>query len=363
MADPSNSDSQLPLVPGKCGVCQRELSGAGLLMCSKCKALYHPECWTYNGGRCAIFGCQPAEKVPQVSEVNGAHTERVIPSPSQSRSIEPGTTQGGSASTGHQSGAETSGSTKFLGLLVSGVGLVPGFAIWDALSKGRHVLDALYFRPLTCGLDLALASFPIIWVLSFSTELRGYQRRIATFGGIVLVIWFLLIFSKLNSPFPTFSEGGSYAASTKKASAAQVQSAPEPEHFGKLREEFLISDLRLSGFKWRKLQGRSPERDEQLAYYSGYTHWAEFFLENTSQRLDAVRVVARLRFNDAAGRTIETPEIDVLLDGKSPSTPGMRNRSISAGQYLFFQVPVIAPTSAETCAITIIDVEGVQARK
>jgi hypothetical protein len=42
---------------GKCGVCQQTLEGSALTSCPTCAAAYHPECWIYNGRRCAVFGC------------------------------------------------------------------------------------------------------------------------------------------------------------------------------------------------------------------------------------------------------------------------------------------------------------------
>jgi len=32
--------------------------------CGSCRALHHQECWTYNGGRCAIYGCPRSERDP-----------------------------------------------------------------------------------------------------------------------------------------------------------------------------------------------------------------------------------------------------------------------------------------------------------
>jgi len=42
---------------GRCGVCQQTLEGTALTVCVNCSAAYHPECWEYNGRRCAVFGC------------------------------------------------------------------------------------------------------------------------------------------------------------------------------------------------------------------------------------------------------------------------------------------------------------------
>ncbi len=42
---------------GRCGVCQQTLEGAALTVCVGCSAAYHPDCWDYNGRRCATFGC------------------------------------------------------------------------------------------------------------------------------------------------------------------------------------------------------------------------------------------------------------------------------------------------------------------
>jgi hypothetical protein len=45
------------LKSGQCGVCKQTLEGDALTVCVACSAAYHPECWEYNGRRCAVFGC------------------------------------------------------------------------------------------------------------------------------------------------------------------------------------------------------------------------------------------------------------------------------------------------------------------
>lgn len=66
-------DSQL----GHCAVCSVDISDE-IKNCSKCEAPHHRECWEYNGGRCAIYGCDnstviirdiPTSSLPQ-NEVN-----------------------------------------------------------------------------------------------------------------------------------------------------------------------------------------------------------------------------------------------------------------------------------------------------
>lgn len=42
---------------GKCGVCLQSLSGDALTYCTKCRSYYHTECWTFNGQKCAVYGC------------------------------------------------------------------------------------------------------------------------------------------------------------------------------------------------------------------------------------------------------------------------------------------------------------------
>jgi len=57
---------------GACGVCKSALERDQLVVCSGCRALYHRECWLYNGGRCAAYGCSRAHErdpLPSLSAV------------------------------------------------------------------------------------------------------------------------------------------------------------------------------------------------------------------------------------------------------------------------------------------------------
>jgi hypothetical protein len=47
----------LERLKGKCGVCLQELAGEVLTYCTQCKSYYHPECWKFNGKKCAVYGC------------------------------------------------------------------------------------------------------------------------------------------------------------------------------------------------------------------------------------------------------------------------------------------------------------------
>ena len=47
----------LERLKGKCGVCLQELAEDVLTYCALCQTYYHPECWRYNGEKCAVYGC------------------------------------------------------------------------------------------------------------------------------------------------------------------------------------------------------------------------------------------------------------------------------------------------------------------
>src|SRR5579864_6081208 len=54
-------------IQGECGVCRKALTAEspGVVMCTKCRALYHPDCWGFNGAKCGIYGCgSRSEPVP-----------------------------------------------------------------------------------------------------------------------------------------------------------------------------------------------------------------------------------------------------------------------------------------------------------
>lgn len=42
----------------QCGVCAQGIE-EGPVLCGKCEAPHHPECWEYNGG-CATYACRSA---------------------------------------------------------------------------------------------------------------------------------------------------------------------------------------------------------------------------------------------------------------------------------------------------------------
>ena len=47
-------------LPGNCGICKTPLLKDKLVVCRSCGAPYHDACWTYNDGRCAVYGCAQA---------------------------------------------------------------------------------------------------------------------------------------------------------------------------------------------------------------------------------------------------------------------------------------------------------------
>ena len=48
--------------PRRCAFCRQEVGPDVPTRCGRCAALYHSDCWAANGRRCAIYGCEPAEK-------------------------------------------------------------------------------------------------------------------------------------------------------------------------------------------------------------------------------------------------------------------------------------------------------------
>ena len=43
---------------GACAVCGQGLKGR-LVLCRRCGTRYHNNCWDYNEGLCAVYGCTP----------------------------------------------------------------------------------------------------------------------------------------------------------------------------------------------------------------------------------------------------------------------------------------------------------------
>jgi hypothetical protein len=42
-----------------CAFCRRPAPFADPVRCRRCRVVYHPDCWTANSSRCAIYGCEP----------------------------------------------------------------------------------------------------------------------------------------------------------------------------------------------------------------------------------------------------------------------------------------------------------------
>ena len=56
---------------GICGVCRQQLHGEALTVCTRCGARYHPDCWQYNGRRCAVYACSPLRGFARVRRGRG----------------------------------------------------------------------------------------------------------------------------------------------------------------------------------------------------------------------------------------------------------------------------------------------------
>src|SRR5205814_3825423 len=49
----------------RCAFCLQPVAAPSRTLCPKCQAVYHPDCWTANDQRCAVYGCEPvAPPVP-----------------------------------------------------------------------------------------------------------------------------------------------------------------------------------------------------------------------------------------------------------------------------------------------------------
>jgi len=49
-------------LPKRCAFCRQEVGTDVPTRCARCDAPYHSDCWAANDRRCAIYGCEPAEK-------------------------------------------------------------------------------------------------------------------------------------------------------------------------------------------------------------------------------------------------------------------------------------------------------------
>jgi hypothetical protein len=51
-----------------CAYCRQDVGADPATSCPRCDAVYHPDCWDSNLGRCAVYGCEPAPKPPPPPE-------------------------------------------------------------------------------------------------------------------------------------------------------------------------------------------------------------------------------------------------------------------------------------------------------
>jgi hypothetical protein len=392
------SGNVVPTIPGMCGVCKRELTGDGVLMCSRCRAFYHPECWTYNGARCAIYGCgnhkepsqsqpsqhRPTEATPEVGQPVSAR--EVVPQPS---------TPVPQQSAENQQDLETlpSFARGLAGLAVLG-GVIQACIVGSFLLNGGSLERPLYVNPIRTILDLFMGAYPALWLSSLSSELRHARKLVVYVGAIAVVVWGLGILGRVVSA-TTENQGRSFIGryenkkrdvspddppSTGLEGHATPHTAPTrlPE-FSELptlpqlctlpglsrEEQWRVEEISLSQFRWKPIPRGSLDSEDLAAEKSGYTHWIEFYLENKSPDYDATNIVVRLRFDDWRGNVVGTPTLNALRNVGSPvlPLPGDSHSTLPKNAYLYFRIPVVAPAFAWTCGIGIAKVEGTARKK
>jgi len=48
----------------RCAYCLQPVEAAAARTCVRCRTLYHPDCWSANDARCAVYGCDPVLPPP-----------------------------------------------------------------------------------------------------------------------------------------------------------------------------------------------------------------------------------------------------------------------------------------------------------
>src|ERR1041384_1939528 len=49
---------------GRCAFCLQPVDLSTHRACPRCRAVFHPDCWKANAGRCAVYGCERATPPP-----------------------------------------------------------------------------------------------------------------------------------------------------------------------------------------------------------------------------------------------------------------------------------------------------------
>lgn len=65
MVPPDVESWRVPSPTRPCAFCRQDVGTDPGTSCSRCDAAYHSDCWVSNSRRCAIYGCEPAPKVPR----------------------------------------------------------------------------------------------------------------------------------------------------------------------------------------------------------------------------------------------------------------------------------------------------------
>ena len=171
------------------------------MICTQCRAFYHPECWKYNGSRCAIFGCgnqkdpppKPDQTVedgpavrtpgnPPVSAVVAPSSPTVLALPPSARQTEI---------------ASPSSFARGLAGIAVAVGIVQGLIVFSFLSNGGSLEKPLYVNPLRTILDLFLSAYPLLWFITLAPELRRIRKLVVNIGSVVLILWGLGLLGRM----------------------------------------------------------------------------------------------------------------------------------------------------------------------
>jgi hypothetical protein len=113
-------------------------------------------CWTYNRGRCAIFGCG---SLPRSAASREAEERRSLPP------------------------------VTIAGTLIALVGLFPLSLLWSFAREGGSLATAFVKDPAGVIFDVAMAGFPVVWGLVVISRSPRVRRITAACGALLFCAW------------------------------------------------------------------------------------------------------------------------------------------------------------------------------
>lgn len=229
-----------------------------------------------------------------------------------------------------------------LGWLVALLGLIPAYALIVALEQNTDVLWALFRRPFTTAPNFCLALFPVVWAISFSSEFRRLQGRIALCGGLLVLLCLGPLVERINRKQSDVNE----TRTSKPTAVNNAASTHSPSEASEIVSTRTLSErpvqppqVRFSNLTWYR-------------HERSIIACLEFDVTNLgSQELSDVRVV--VSFKNETGVVVSKMELSKENFIEPDIWKAFHPNSISPGKTAHFRRLAHCPLDAQTCSIQL----------